>query len=57
VEVVDGPLGVGEVAVEHAANPTGPRSEIGTISWDGESYAGVATAPAGGNGFIRVVGP
>ena len=48
---------VGSVAVEHAADPTGPWSSVGTISGDGESYNGTVTAPEGGTGFIQVAVP
>ena len=48
---------VGSVAVEHAPDPSGPWSPIGTITGDGESYTGTVTALEGGTGFIRVVSP
>ena len=48
---------VGSVAVEHAADPTGPWASIGTITGDGTAYDGTVTAPAGSVGFIRVVSP
>ena len=57
VESVGGRLVVGSVAVEHAADPTGPWASIGTITGDGTAYDGTVTAPAGSVGFIRVVSP
>ena len=57
VETVGGWLLVDSVEVEHAADPAGPWDEIGTISGDGEAYAGMVTAPPGGVGFVRVKVP
>ena len=57
VSTVGGRLLVGSVAVEHAAEPTGPWVSIGRITGDGTAYNGTVTAPAGSAGFIRVVSP
>ena len=57
VGTVGGRLLVGGVAVEHAPEPSGPWSGIGTIPGDGTSYAGTVIAPEGGTGFIRVKVP